>query len=106
MIADHFSRMPRSNDRASPAVGKKNATSADDSDINSNSTFLDNHHAWIDDLRCYNCIIEEDCFLNPPFDLDDHSPVDSETVQEEQASDNALQARTNKCPELTESYSH
>ena len=43
VIADHFSRMPRSDDQVSPAVGKKDATPADNSEINSDSDPLDNH---------------------------------------------------------------
>ena len=103
VIADHFSRMPRSDDRASPAVGKKNATPADNSDINSDNVTLDNHHSWIDDIKqvleCYSCIIEEDCFLNLPSDMDDNNPLDLETVKEEQVNDHTLQARVNKYPE-------
>ena len=38
-------------------VGKKNATPANSSDINSDSTLLDNHHSWIDEIKevleCY-----------------------------------------------------
>jgi hypothetical protein len=44
VIADHFSWMPWSDDQASPAMGKKNATPADNSHIASDSDLLDNHH--------------------------------------------------------------
>ena len=48
---------------------------------------------------CYNCIIEEDCFLNLPSDIDDNNPADLETVKEEQTNDNMLQARVAKYPD-------
>ena len=95
--------MPRSDDQVSPTVGKKNATPADNSDIASNSDLLDNHHSWIDDIKdvieCYNCIIEEECFLNLPADMDEDNPLDIETVKEEQAEDNVLQSRAMKYPD-------
>ena len=95
--------MPRSDDQASPAVGKTNATPADNSNINSNNVPLDNHHSWIDNIKdvleCYNCIIEKDCFLNLPSNMDDNNPLDLETVKEEQANDNTLPARVTKYPE-------
>ncbi len=104
MIADHYLRMPRSDDQASPAVvGKKNATPTDNSDIASDSDPLDNHHSWIDDIKdvveCYSCIIEEECFLNLPSNMDEDNPLDLETVKEEQANDNMLQNRVMKYPD-------
>jgi len=103
VIADHFSRMPRSDDRVSPAVGKKSATPADNREIASNSDPLDNHHSWIDDIKdvieCFSCIVDEECFLNLPSDMDDDNPLDLEAVKEEQANDQALQNRVAKYPD-------
>jgi hypothetical protein len=64
VIADHFLQMPWSDDQASPTVGKKNATPADNSDIASDSDPLNNHHSWINDIKdvieYYTCIIKEE----------------------------------------------
>ena len=79
--------MPWSDDQASPAVGKKNATPADNREIASDSNPLDNHHLWIDDIKdvmeCYSCIVDEECFLNLPSDMDDDNPLDLETVKDD-----------------------
>ena len=44
VIADHFSRMPRSDDRVSPSVGKKSANATDIRGIVTDIDPLDNHH--------------------------------------------------------------
>jgi hypothetical protein len=102
--------MPRSDDQASPAVGKKNATPADNSNIFSDSDLLSNHHLWIDDIKdvieCYSCIIEEECFLNLPIDMDEDNPLDLETVKEEQADDNVLRSRVMKYPDHWQGLGH
>lgn len=95
--------MPWSDDQASLTVGKKNATPADNCDIASDSDPLNNHHSWIDDIKDvierHSCIVDEECFLNLPSDMDDDNPLDLEIVKEEQAKDNALMSRVVKCPD-------
>ena len=103
VIADQFSRMPRSDDQASPAVGKKSATPADNGNIATESDPLDNHHTWVDDIKeivdCYECLPEEDSFLNIPSDMDEDNPLDMETIKEQQAVDAGLQKRVKRYPE-------
>jgi len=103
VIADQFLRMPRSDDQASPAVGKKSATPADNGNIATESDPLNNHHKWVDDIKeivdYYECLVEEDSFLNLPSDMDEDNPLNMETIKEQQAIDALLQKQVKKYPE-------
>jgi len=85
------------------APTKKSATPDDNRDIANISDPLDNHYSWIDDIKeiidCYQCLPEEDSFLNIPADMDEDNPLDMETIKEQQAADIVLQKRVKKYPE-------
>ena len=95
VIADFFSRMPRTEDPGLNTVGKS---------LPSKSTIkYENFCSILDDpdlAECFMALPNEECYLNLPNNSAVESPLDIQNISEKQQKDKQLLARLSKHKEL------
>ncbi len=97
VIADTFSRLGRHDDETQPSVGK-NAQASANSDDKSTITY-ENFHSIMDDqelAECFLALPDEECYLNLPNTGAVDSPLDIESIHDNQKDDAELLARAEK----------